>query len=490
MKFTASQTVSQKQSIVITAQLQQAIKLLQMNNFELGQFLEEQSIDNPFLDVESATLHESASTKEYDTPVAASVTPTDIKVGEAAEDTPLNNEALENTFESSLLDLGNKTSSGMAHQDWDMIASTVEERKPSLYAYVCGEIDQLLVEPKERMIGYALAEAIEPSGWLGQPVEEIALMLRVSEALVCQVLIKLQTLEPAGLFARSLSECLLLQARAQDNDTTDFERLLAHLPMLAKGDMKALKKASGLSLERLRTLISLLRSFNPKPGSVFEGAAEPIRAPDLIVQASADGWKVDLNRSTMPSIHVNRALAKAALKSLRNDDDKKFTTERVADANWLRRAIEQRNSTTLAIGAEIVRRQQAFLEQGIGALRPLVLRDVAEAIDVHESTVSRVTSGLMMATPQGTFRLKALFSVGLQGNGDDGVEAASAIKYKIKKLIETEPPSAPYSDDKIVDFMAKEGVKLARRTVAKYRDMQSIPSSFQRRRAASVAGLA
>ena len=148
MKFTASQTVSQKQSIVITAQLQQAIKLLQMNNFELGQFLEEQSVDNPFLDVESATLHESASTKEYDTPVAASVTPTDIKVGEAAEDTPLNNEALENTFESSLLDLGNKTSSGMAHQDWDMIASTVEERKPSLYAYVCGEIDQLLSRAK------------------------------------------------------------------------------------------------------------------------------------------------------------------------------------------------------------------------------------------------------------------------------------------------------------------------------------------------------
>lgn len=490
MKFTASQTVSQKQSIVITAQLQQAIKLLQMNNFELGQFLEEQSVDNPFLDVESATLHESASTKEYDIPVSASVTPTDIKVGEATQDTPLNNEALENTFESSLLDLGNRTSSSMAHQDWDMIASTVEDRKPSLYAYVCSEIDQLLTEQKERMIGYALAEAIEQSGWLGQSVEEIAQMLRVPEALVCQVLVKLQTLEPAGLFARSLSECLLLQARAQDNDTTDFERLLAHLPMLAKGDMKGLKKASGLSLERLRTLISLLRSFNPKPGSVFEGAAEPIRAPDLIVQASTDGWKVDLNRSTMPSVNVNRALAKTALKSLRNDDDKKFTTERVADANWLRRAIEQRNSTTLAIGAEIVRRQQAFLEQGIGALRPLVLRDVAEAIDVHESTVSRVTSGLLMATPQGTFRLKALFSVGLQGNGDDGVEAASAIKYKIKKLIETEPPSAPYSDDKIVDFMAKEGVKLARRTVAKYRDMQSIPSSFQRRRAASVAGLA
>ena len=171
-----------------------------------------------------------------------------------------------------------------------------------------------------------------------------------------------------------------------------------------------------------------------------------------------------------------------------SEEDRKFLSERIADAKWLRRAIEQRNSTTLAIGAEIVRRQQAFLDQGIGALKPLVLRDVAEAVKVHESTVSRVTSGLMIATPQGSFRLKAMFSVGLQNDDEDGAEAASAIKYKIKKLIETEPPTAPYSDDKIVSFMAKEGVKLARRTVAKYRDMQKIPSSFQRRRQAALAG--
>ena len=190
----------------------------------------------------------------------------------------------------------------------------------------------------------------------------------------------------------------------------------------------------------------------------------------------------------MPSVQVNRGYAKTSLAQVSKDEDKKFMTDRVADAKWLRRAIEQRNSTTIAIGAEIVRRQQAFLDNGIAHLRPLVLRDVAEAVKVHESTVSRVTSGLMISTPQGTFRLKAMFSVGLQGDAEDGVEAASAIKYKIKKLIETEPPTAPYSDDKIVNFMAKEGVKLARRTVAKYRDMQKIPSSFQRRRQATMAG--
>lgn len=489
MKFSASQTISQKQSIVITAQLQQAIKLLQMNNFELGQFLEEQSIENPFLDVTAPTLHETAPSAAEQDPDARTIQPVEIPNGETVADTPITSEAMENTFESSMLDLGQSNSSGAAVQDWDMIASSVAQAQPSLYAHVCAEIDRLLSAPRERMIGYAMAEAIEPSGWLGQSLAELATMLRVEEQEVERVLDKLHLLEPAGLFARSLRECLWLQAKAQGKDSEEFERLLDNLESLANGDIKALKKACRVSSEKLRSMITLLRSFNPKPGSLFEQVSEPVRAPDLIVTQTPDGWKVDLNRSTMPSVRVKRGFAKEALKSVSKEDDKKFMSERVADAKWLHRAIEQRNSTTLAIGAEIVRRQQAFLDKGIGALKPLVLKDVAEAIDVHESTVSRVTSGLMMSTPQGSFRLKAMFSVGLQSGDADGLEAASAIKYKIKKLIETEPASKPYSDDQIVDFMAKEGVKLARRTVAKYRDMQSIPSSFRRRRQAAMVGL-
>lgn len=487
MKFAAAQTVSQKQSLVITAQLQQAIKLLQMNNYELGQFLEDQSIENPFLEVDAPKLHDTVAT--LDAPAQTDQRATDIAKGEAASDTPVTAEGMENTFDSNLLDGGERKTASSTGQDWDMIASTVADQTPSLYAHVCAQIDALLRDPRERMIGYAMAEAIEPSGWLGQSIDEIAQMLRLPTESVEAVLAQLQTLEPAGLFARSLRECLLLQAQANNEATPEFEMLLDNLDLLAMGDLVALKKACGVAPEHLRTLISTLRSLNPKPGTLFDGPADPIRAPDLIVRAGPDGWKVDLNRSTMPSVHVNRDFAMTAIKSVRDEEEKKYLSERVADASWLRRAIAQRNSTTLAIGAEIVRRQQAFLEHGIGALRPLVLRDIAEEIGVHESTVSRVTSGLMMATPQGTFRLKALFSVGLQSDGCDGVEAASAIKFKIKKLIDAEPPTAPYSDDKIVTMMAEQGVKLARRTVAKYRDMQSIPSSFQRRRAAAVAGL-
>ena len=490
MKFVASQAIRQKQSLVITAQLQQAIKLLQMNNFELEQFIEEQSLENPFLEVASSETVDKPEPLDAQEPVSASNGPdaTDVHSGTEAADNPMTSEGMDNTFDSNLLDLGTSSSGAAGAQDWDLIATTVQERGPSLYAHVCAEIDRMLTCPKERMIGYAFAEALEPSGWLGQPIEDMALVLNIPEAVAETVLAKLQTIEPAGLFSRSLKECLQLQAASHDNNSPQFAILLDSLDVLAAGDMKALKKKCGVSTDQLRDMINLLRSFNPKPGTLFETGADPIRAPDLIVTKNSDGWRIDLNRSTLPSVQIDRDYAQAALKSAASDEDKGFLKERVAGARWLKSAVEQRNATTMAVGAEIVKRQTAFLEKGIGALRPLILRDVADAINVHESTVSRVTSGLMMTTPQGTFRLKDMFSVGVESDGEDGIEAASAIKFKIKKLIDTELPNAPYSDDAIVTIMAKEGIILARRTVAKYRMSQKIPSSFQRRREAIMAG--
>ena len=490
MKFTASQAIRQKQSLVITAQLQQAIKLLQMNNFELEQFIEDQSLENPFLDMVNSSANDTKADKPEPTVEHTAAVPdgADVQSGVEAPDTPITPEAMDNTFESNMLDLGVTSSKSSSTQDWDIIASTVQERGPSLYAHICAEIDRMLTDPKERMIGYVYAESLEPSGWLGQPVEEMARMLNISSELAELVLGKLQTIEPAGLFARSLKECLQLQANAHEGNSEQFTILLDHLDILASGDMKALKKICGVSSDQLRAMINLLRSFNPKPGTLFETDVDPIRAPDLIVTKNNDGWRIDLNRSTLPSVQIDRNYAEVVLKSASSEEDKNFLKERVAGARWLKSAVEQRNSTTMAVGAEIVKRQTAFLEHGVGALRPLVLRDVADAINVHESTVSRVTSGLIMTTPQGSFRLKDMFSVGIESSAEDGVEAASAIKFKIKKLIDTEPPTAPYSDDTIVDFMAKEGVKLARRTVAKYRTLQKIPSSFQRRREAIMAG--
>ena len=218
MKFTASQAIRQKQSLVITAQLQQAIKLLQMNNFELEQFIEDQSLENPFLDMVNSSANDTKADKPEPTVEHTAAVPdgADVQLGVEAPDTPITSEAMDNTFESNMLDLGVTSSKSSSTQDWDVIASTVQERGPSLYAHICAEIDRMLTDPKERMIGYVYAESLEPSGWLGQSVEEMAKMLNISSELAELVLSKLQTIEPAGLFARSLKECLQLQANAHE----------------------------------------------------------------------------------------------------------------------------------------------------------------------------------------------------------------------------------------------------------------------------------
>jgi len=270
--------------------------------------------------------------------------------------------------------------------------------------------------------------------------------------------------------------------------TQDFAILLENLELLGAGNLKALCKLCKASPERMNEMLRILRGLDPKPGARFDFRADPIQPPDLIVQRRTDGWSVELNRSTLPAVRIRENFAKSVLESGRGENLKSFVAERVSEARWLDRAIAQRNETALKIGAEIVRLQIGFFEKGLAHLKPLVLRDIADAIGMHESTISRVTASLMMATPQGTFRLKAFFSSALSHDTNSDGEAASAIKYKLKKLIESEPADAPYSDDAIVKIMGKEGVRLARRTVAKYREMESIPSSFQRKRNTILTG--
>ena len=493
MQLFPSQQLRQKQSLVITAQLQQAIRLLQMSNIELAGFLDSQSEENPFLEVSAGEVDyvaPQADPREA-APEASDTIDADMQVGALPDDGPSGEMAEANTFETGQVDLGG---SGKARStdgdDWDMIASSVAGPEASLYGHACAQIDVLFAEPIDRMIALAMSEALEPTGWLGRTVVELSQDLLVEEAKVEAVLVRLQTIDPAGLFARDLAECLRLQAIDRDMYTPAFAILLDNLPRLAKGEMKPLAKMCGVDADDLREMLRDLRRLDPKPGTQFSGAGDPVNPPDLIVRRGPEGWVIDLNRSTLPSVKVNRGYAEKILALKTDVAAKAFTQERVAEAGWLRRAIAQRNATTLKIGAEIVRQQQGFLDFGLGHLRPLVLRDVADAVGVHESTVSRVTSGLMMATPQGTFRLKAFFSVGLSGTATDGGEAASAIKFKIRKLIESEPIDAPYSDDVLVKLIAKDGVKLARRTAAKYREMQNIPSSFDRRRQSVMAGQA
>jgi RNA polymerase sigma-54 factor len=236
-------------------------------------------------------------------------------------------------------------------------------------------------------------------------------------------------------------------------------------------------------MDELKDVLKCLRSLNPKPGANFDLGDLTQREPDLIVTRGEEGWKVDLNRSTLPSVLVDETKAKAVRRDVAAKD---YVGERLNVARWLRRAVEHRNQTTLAVGAEIVRRQAEFLEHGPSRIAPMTLKDVAEAIGVHESTVSRVTTGMLIVTPQGTFSLKNFFSTGLSTDGENAASSAS-VRHRIQQLVRDEDPKKPLSDDAIAQLISDEGTHLARRTVAKYRDMLKIPSSFQRKRMAKLA---
>lgn len=456
MSIFPAQVLSQRQGLVVTSQLQQAIHLLNMSNAELGAFLENEAAENPFLDAKVGEAAHRDGHREAPQPAPA------LPSGAAAR----------------------------RGDDIDRIALFAEAQGPSLYAHVQEAIAAMFADPAEHALADAFLDALEPSGWLGEPLEMIAARTGAGLARAEAMLARLQSIEPAGLFARSLAECLRLQARAEGALCPAMDCVLDRLDLLAAGNLDQIARAAGLKMDALMPVLRRLRRFNPKPGTAFDGAQDPQRAPDLIVSRGAGGWTVDLNRSNLPTVVVAEDDAKSLSKRAKTlkDTVDGWVNERIAEARWLRRAVEHRNVTTLKIGAEVVRRQSEFLARGPLFLRPLTLREVADEVGVHESTVSRVTSGVMISTPQGTFRMKSLFSAALTSAGDDAAGSGAAVRHRIRQLIEAEPGDAPLSDDQIAGIISEEGTHLARRTVAKYREQLRIPSSFQRRRAARIAG--
>lgn len=454
MQLFNAQTLSQRQSMVVSPQLQQAIHLLAMGNTDLAAFIEQQSEENPFVEM---TVAQRVAT---DRGPAASVS--------AAR------------------------SSG---EDWDRIGALAADPGPSLYAHASAEIQRLNLSGTDVDLALAFLDALEPSGWLGQDLEAIAMTARASREQAEALLARLQKIEPAGLFARNLAECLRLQARERGLLTPRFALILDNLPMLALADLKGLTRVCNCTMEELRTDLRALRGLNPKPGAMFETFVQPQRPPDLIISRTEGGWTVDLNRSTLPQVVVRsdeaktlgRSAAGAGRDAERNAAGA-YVGERLAVARWLARAVAHRNQSILKVGAEVVRRQTAFLENGPAHMKPMILREVADAVGVHESTVSRVTTGMLVATPQGTFPLKSFFTAALSSNRGEEAGSAAAVRHRIRQLVQAEDAEAPLSDDDIARTISAEGTILASRTVAKYRDMLGIPSSTARRRRAALTG--
>ncbi|WP_333814563.1 RNA polymerase factor sigma-54 [Tabrizicola sp.] len=337
-----------------------------------------------------------------------------------------------------------------------------EAAGPSLVSHVLGMIEALRLDPAEARIAMALAEALEPAGWIGQTLPAIAGQLGVAVPAVESVLRRLQErAEPTGLFARNLAECLRLQAEEAGELDAPMAALLSRLDLLAKGEIERIAREAGLELADLRQAFARLRSYDPKPGAGFEVNTAPVREPDLIAEKGTAGWIVSLNRSALPSVSVAEGRGKGR-----------------AEARALIRMIEGRNATLLSVGQDILTRQTAALEHGLGALVPMTMAEVAEALGLHEGTISRVVAGTAVDTPRGTWWLRALFTQAAR----EGGPAAGALRDRLAKLVAEEDPDHPLSDDALATALAEGGAPIARRTVAKYRTMLNLPPAHRRRR--------
>jgi RNA polymerase sigma-54 factor len=484
----------------MTPQLQQAIKLLQLSNVELAQFIEEELERNPLLerderdeasgeprDVESAPRDES----EHEVSLAG-----DGNDGDAAAAMDADYEALhpEDSAsdaaaapEAAPLADWSRTGSGSVEDPSGLEDSLAREK--SLTDHLEEQLLMASHTPAQRLIAAALFDATDDSGYLRADLQEVADRLGCALADVEQTLALCQTFEPTGIMARSLAECLTLQLKERDRFDPAMQRLVAHLDLLARADFQKLETLCGVDGDDLMDMIGEIRSLSPRPGAAFGASDAQTVIPDVFVrEAQGGGWLVELNTETLPRVLVNQRYFAQVHAAARREDEKTFITECAQNANWLIKSLDQRARTILKVAREIVRQQDGFLAFGVRHLRPLNLKTIADAIDMHESTVSRVTSNKFIATPRGVFELKYFFTAAIAAT--DGAEAhsAEAVRDRIKALIDNENPLDTLSDDKIVEFLHEAGVEIARRTVAKYREVLRIPSSVQRRRLALRAG--
>ncbi len=346
-------------------------------------------------------------------------------------------------------------------------------------------------DPVRRMIGRHLVDLVDDAGYLTGDLEAIADRLGAPQSEVEAVIAILQTFDPPGVCARNLSECLAIQLREQDRLDPAMQALLAHLDLVARRDFSALRRLCGVDDADLADMVAEIRRLNPKPGLAFGSAVVQPIVPDVFIRVSPEGgWLVELNSDTLPKVLVNQSYYAKVSKTTKNDGEKSYLAECMQTATWLMRALDQRAKTILKVSTEIVRQQDAFFAHGVQFLRPLNLKTVADAISMHESTVSRVTANKYMATSRGIFELKYFFTSSIAASDGGEAHSAEAVRHRIKQLIDAESAASVLSDDTIVEKLREAGIDIARRTVAKYREAMRIPSSVQRRREKQAVGAA
>ncbi|MXO91182.1 RNA polymerase factor sigma-54 [Pontixanthobacter aquaemixtae] len=475
----------QSQSLVMTPQLQQAIKLLALSNLEIETFICDALEANPLLEAGELRSESGQSGEEGD------------PAPEPSADSAANDDgALD--IDRSAVDMDRDTGdgewgaggAGMPADDLPGIEESGADTL-SLADHLHEQIGSACDCLRQEFIARNLIGQLDEAGYLRGNLREIAAELGVALGEAEEALAAVQTLDPTGVGARSLSECLALQAKEIDRYDPCMERLIENLDLVAKGDFARLKRMCDVDDEDFADMLGELRAFDPKPGLAYGGAAESAVVPDILINANdAQGWDIKLNEATLPRLVVNRSYFVELREGCTDKESRGWLNEKLNDANWLIKALDQRQKTILKTASEIVKKQDGFFRRGVSELKPLTLREVAEEIEMHESTVSRVTSNKYLHCDRGTFELKYFFMSGVGGGADgEGGASSESVKARIKALTDAEDPKKILSDDKLVEMLKGEGFDIARRTVAKYREAMGIGSSVQRRRAKKLQAL-
>ncbi len=487
----------QGQSLVMTPQLQQAIKLLQLSNMELAEFVEAEIERNPLLERGENGDHDEPEREEIERKSKRDELDLDDRSGlnEAREAMDAPREDLyESGTNSDTGQTANEMSGPSAKTDWSQAGSggsfsgddydfegSLSSEK-SLHEHLHDQLSMSGLSQADRLIGARLVDETDDAGYCKVDLEEVAAALGADPANVEAVLHVCQGFEPTGVMARTIGECLALQLKERDRLDPAMQALLDNLDMVAKHDVKGLSDVCGVDKEDVLDMMSELRLLTPRPGSAFASGTTIAVAPDVFVREMPNGmFAVELNAETLPRVLMDKAYYAEVSTLPMREKEKEFITDCAQNASWLIKSLDQRARTILKVASEIVRQQDAFFAHGVAHLRPLNLKQVADAIEMHESTVSRVTSNKYMGTPRGLFELKYFFSASIPGTGGGDAHSAEAVRYRIKQLVDDEGDNV-LSDDKIVEILTEFGIEIARRTVAKYRESLNIPSSVQRRR--------
>ncbi len=481
--------IRQSQSLVMTPQLQQAIKLLALSNLEIEGFIAEEVEKNPLLEAAQTDEIVRPERVEREEPAGA-----DDLIGGTATADPIDVDyATESHQQDSVADGGggfdgalglNGSSSGAGGEDLDF--DSFADKAGTLADHLLAQAGAV-VDGADWFIAQHLIDQIDEAGYLTASLLDIATRLGTSQARVEQVLMRIQTLDPTGVGARDLAECIALQAREADRYDPCMARLIDNLDLLARGDLNRLKRMCGVDDEDMADMIRELRAYDPKPGCRYGGEPALAVTPDLFVAKTRTGWGIELNAATLPRVLVNRRYYHELSHGPQDKASKAWLSDALASANWLIKALDQRQRTIIKVAAEIVKQQEAFFLKGVAHLKPMTLARVADAIEMHESTVSRVTSNKYLSCARGVFELKYFFTSAIQAaDGGDAV-SAEAVKSAIRALIANEGAKI-LSDDTLVELLQAKGFDIARRTVAKYREAMGIGSSVQRRRARTLEG--